>query len=54
MSRQWDTGFASGLWVYELDSVPETLWSFSPKEIASFDGLAWKRVYHPDNDPIVD
>lgn len=49
-----DTGFASGLWVYELDSVPETLWSFSPKEIASFDGLAWKRVHHPDNDPIVD
>lgn len=47
-----NTGFSSGLWVYELDSVPETLWSFSPKEIACFDGLEWKRVQHPDNEPV--
>lgn len=47
------TGLSSGLWVYELDSVPETLWSFSPKEIAFFDGIEWKRVQHPDNEPVI-
>lgn len=51
---QVETGFASGLWAYELDSVPETLWSFSPKEIASFDGAMWKRVQPPDNEPVID
>jgi len=49
-----DTGFGSGLWTYEVDSVENMLWSFSPKEIACFDGTRWARVNHPDNQLIVD
>ena len=47
-----DTGLESGLWTYIVDSTEDTLWSFSPKEIAVFDGKTWTRVIHPDNDPI--
>lgn len=49
-----DTGLASGLWTNTVDSVPEMLWSFSPKEIACFDGKKWTRINHPDNPEIVD
>lgn len=52
--EQVDTGFASGLWTNKVDSVPEMLWSFSPKEIACFDGQRWTRVQHPDNPPVED
>lgn len=47
-----DTGLESGLWTYIVDATKDALWSFSPKEIAVFDGKAWTRVLHPDNDPI--
>jgi hypothetical protein len=47
-----DTGFDSGLWTYIVDSTENVLWSFSPKEIAFFDGKTWTRVQHPDNEPV--
>lgn len=47
-----DTGLESGLWTYTVDSTEDALWSFSPKEIAVFDGNTWTRILHPDNDPI--
>jgi hypothetical protein len=47
-----DTGLESGLWTYVVDSTPDVLWSFSPKEIAVFDGKMWRRVLHQDNEPI--
>lgn len=49
-----DTGLESGLWTYIVDSTEDVLWSFSPKEVAYFDGKTWIRVQHPDNDPIID
>lgn len=48
-----DTGFPSGLMTYMVDSVPDMLWSFSPKEIACFDGYKWTRINHPSN-PVAD
>jgi len=47
-----DTGLSSGLWTYEVDSVQDMLWSFGPKEIACFDGSNWRRLDHPDNEPV--
>ncbi|WBS04789.1 hypothetical protein OU994_11175 [Pseudoduganella sp. SL102] len=52
-SIQPETEFPSGLMTYKLDSVPDMLWSFSPKEIAYFDGTTWTRVNHRSN-PIAD
>lgn len=49
-----DTGFGAGLWTGEVDSVPGMLWSFSPKEIACFDGVAWTRLTPPDNPAVID
>lgn len=47
-----ETGFPSGFRTNKVDSVPDMLWSFSPKEIVCFDGERWTRVLHPDNPPI--
>jgi hypothetical protein len=47
-----NTGLASELWTYIVDSTTEMLWSVGPKEIACFDGVTWSRVDHPDNEPV--
>lgn len=49
-----DTGLASGLWTCIVDSTVDMLWSFSPKEVACFDGRKWMRIEHPDNPPVND